>query len=275
MKLSVITINWNNVKGLEQTMKSVVDQIGVEFEYVVVDGASTDGSVEVIEKYAQQRDIKWVSEKDTGIYNAMNKAVKMATGDYIAHINSGDWFVNEHVLSKLLAELEKCQYPPILFSKIIKVFPDGRHLVSGREPEIYSARFFFDGTLNHPGTLIRRSLFDQYGLYDENLRIVSDWKWFMNVIGINEVKVKHCAVRSLYFDMTGISETNTELCEKEVSEEIRKTLPTFALQDYFHYRRDFRLIDRLHRFPWAFKLVYYLDRILFVYERHKNNRQKE
>ena len=91
MRLSIVTINWNNATGLEKTMQSVATQSFKEFEYIIVDGASTDGSIEVVKLYESQfAHLKWVSESDSGIYNAMNKGIRMASGDYIQILNSGD-----------------------------------------------------------------------------------------------------------------------------------------------------------------------------------------
>ncbi|MBQ7550846.1 MAG: glycosyltransferase [Bacteroidales bacterium] len=106
MKLSIITINRNNAAGLEKTMQSVAAQTFKEFEYIVVDGASTDESVEVIKKYEPQfAHLKWVSEPDSGIYNAMNKGLCMASGEYIQILNSADCLAAYNVVEKMLVAL--------------------------------------------------------------------------------------------------------------------------------------------------------------------------
>ena len=99
MKLSIITINFNDAKGLEKTIQSVINQTYKDFEYIVVDGASTDGSVDVIKKYSNKL-THWVSEPDTGIYNAMNKGTRMASGEYCLYLNSGDFLADNDVLEK-------------------------------------------------------------------------------------------------------------------------------------------------------------------------------
>ncbi|MBQ5456460.1 MAG: glycosyltransferase, partial [Prevotella sp.] len=130
MKLSIITINRNNATGLEKTMRSVAAQTVKEFEYIVIDGASTDGSVEAIKRVeAQLAHLKWVSEPDTGIYNAMNKGLRMASGDYIQILNSGDCLAADDVTERMLAALEKAGCPTILYGNMVKCFPDGRRLV--------------------------------------------------------------------------------------------------------------------------------------------------
>ena len=107
MKLSIVTINRNNANGLEKTMQSVASQSFKEFEYIVVDGASTDGSVDVIRSHeADCAHLKWVSEPDSGIYNAMNKGLQMATGDYVQILNSGDCLAASDVMDGFGVETE-------------------------------------------------------------------------------------------------------------------------------------------------------------------------
>ena len=118
MKLSIITINYNNAEGLRKTLASVASQTYADIEHIIVDGGSTDGSVEVIREYEQSlasrlsplaSNLKWVSEKDTGIYNAMNKGIRMATGEYIEILNSGDILVADDVTERMMAALKTHQ----------------------------------------------------------------------------------------------------------------------------------------------------------------------
>ena len=126
MKLTIITINRNNVVGLEKTMLSVASQTYREFEYVVVDGASTDSSVEVIKRLSSQfAHLKWVSEPDKGIYNAMNKGLRNATGDYIQILNSGDVLAGEDVVERMLSALKENDSPDIFYGNMLKSFPNG------------------------------------------------------------------------------------------------------------------------------------------------------
>ena len=107
MKLSIITINYNDATGLKKTLDSVAKQTSCNFEHIIIDGASTDGSVEIIREYESTlasslsplaSNLKWLSELDKGIYNAMNKGIKMATGDYLLFLNSGDCLVDDEVV---------------------------------------------------------------------------------------------------------------------------------------------------------------------------------
>ena len=225
MKLTIITINRNNTAGLGKTMQSVFSQTCKEFDYVVVDGASTDGSVDIISKYAFLfgHRMKWISEPDKGIYNAMNKGIGMASGEYVEFLNSGDYLAGPDVT----------------------------------------------GTLNHPPTFIRRDLFNKYGLYDENLKIVSDWKWFIQAIILGEEKPIYAEIDVAVFDMTGISETNQELNKCERRQVLAELFPQTILEDYNHWAFPIAQIKRLKRHPWAYKLVWFLERCLFKIEKRQ------
>lgn len=274
MKLSIITINRNNAAGLEKTMRSVAKQSFKEFEYVVVDGASTDGSVETIKKLeAEFVHLKWVSESDSGIYNAMNKGIRMASGDYIQILNSADCLASEDVTGRMLEALEKANYPSILYGNMIKCFPDGRKMLdrsfAGNEITMLG---MYKGTLNHDPAYIRRDLFDKYGYYDESLKIVSDWKWYVQAIVIGGEKPRYVDIDVTLFDMTGISETNLDLCKEERKKELDKMFPQAILTDYERYAFPIEQMSRLQRHPWAYKLVWFIERCLFKLEKRKSKK---
>ena len=272
MKLTIITINRNNSPGLEKTMKSVLSQTCKEFEYVVVDGASTDGSVAVIEESSKGfgNRLKWVSEPDNGIYNAMNKGIEMASGDYIQILNSGDCLVSKDVVAQMFKALEEKSYPSILYGNMLKDMPGGKIVkdksFAGKEITFLG---FYNGTLNHSPAYIRKSLFDRYGLYDENLKIVSDWKWYMRAIILGDEKPAYVDIDITLFDMNGISETNLELRDQEKSQEMSRLIPSTILADYQAWSFPIEQMRRLKRHPWAYKLVWFLERCLFKFEKLK------
>lgn len=272
MTISIITINWNNAAGLEQTMKSVVEQTATDFEYVVVDGASTDGSLEVIKKYAQLRDIRWVSEPDKGIYNAMNKGIRMAQGEYVMMLNSGDSFYRHDVVSRLLDHVSQNENKPsILLGNLVDLLPNGQQRRNHGNTD-YRFISLFRSTLNHPGCLIRKSLFDEFGYYDESYRIVADWAWFLDVVGLKGFVPQYCDIDTVLFDTTGISSSNKKLLYEERYRKLQSLLPDSVLKDLYRYDNDMRMVDRLHRHPLAFKLVRFIERILFKYEQHQQKK---
>ena len=276
MRLSIITINRNNAVGLEKTMRSVAAQTFKEFDYIVIDGASTDGSVEVIKRYeAEFSHLKWVSEPDSGIYNAMNKGLRMASGEYVQILNSADGLAADNVTEKMLHALDEKGKPSILYGNMIKCFPDGRKMVdkcfAGQEITMLG---MFTGTLNHDPAYIRRDLFGKYGYYDETLKIVSDWKWYLQAIILGDEKPQYVDLNVTLFDMTGISETNKNLDKIERKQVLEQLFPQAVLVDYERFAFPIDQIKRLQRHPWAYKLVWFLERCLFKMEKAKRKKTK-
>ena len=276
MRLSIVTINRNNAAGLEKTLQSVAFQTFKEFEYVVVDGASTDSSVEVIKKYESRFvHLKWVSEPDSGIYNAMNKGIRMASGDYIQILNSADCLAAPDVTERMIAALANSGNPSILYGNMIKCFPDGKTLVdksfAGRE---ITMQGMYMGTLNHDPAYILRDLFEKYGYYDESLKIVSDWKWYLQAIVLGGEKPQYTDIDVTLFDMTGISESdgNKDKIRKERQMVLKDLIPSAYLHDYERYADDICLMRRIHRHPWAYKLVWFMERCLFKLEKCSNKK---
>lgn len=269
MRLSIVTINRNNALGLEKTLQSVASQTYKKFEYIIIDGASTDGSAEVIKKYeAKFAHLKWVSEPDAGIYNAMNKGICTASGDYIQILNSGDCLASDDVTERMLSALERTGHPSILYGNMVKCFSDGRKLkdkgFAGQEITLLG---MYTGTLNHDPTYIRRTLFEKYGYYDESLKIVSDWKWYLQVVVLNGEKPQYVDIDVTLFDMSGISETNKDLDRAERKKVLERLFPKAVLADYERYAFPIEQIKRLQRHPWAYRMVWFLERCLFKVEK--------
>lgn len=211
-KITVITINYNNLQGLRRTVPSVLSQTFDDFEYVVVDGESTDGSREYIE--AQPGIDAWVSEKDGGIYNAMNKAVAMAHGEYCIFMNSGDNFFSALSLESAAKELDGSDY-----CTGQTVVAEDDHVALCLPPKVMSFNFVKEHSLQHQSTFIKTELL-RARPYDESFRIVSDWAHFLECWYLD-----HCTYKSLqtivatfYFD--GISSQNVSLAEDERRQEL-------------------------------------------------------
>ncbi len=276
--LSIITINRNNAVGLDETMKSVASQTNSIIEYIVIDGASSDGSIGVIKKYTDSLAgrLKWISEPDNGIYNAMNKGVRMATGEYVQFLNSGDCLASGDVTEKMIAELKRNDYPSILYGNMLKDMPDGKVMrdkcFAGQEISFLG---FYTGTLNHSPAYIRKDLFENYGLYDENLRIVSDWKWYLQAIILGGEEPVYTDIDVTLFDMHGISETNKELDKAERKKVLGELIPQTILSDYDRWAFPINQMKRLKRHPWAYKLVWFLERCLFKIEKWHSKREHE
>lgn len=233
IKLSIITVTYNNREGLESTVNSIARQSYQDFEWIVIDGGSSDGSIDVIKTSVAKLEeanvsCSWVSERDTGIYNAMNKGIRKAQGEYIMFLNSGDCLIDEDVLSRVFSyDFEE----DVVHGNVIFNFPDHQEIRNTTE-EI-TLRTFVERTINHSGcALIRRDAFNRWGLYDENLQIVSDWKWFLQVLGIGTASSRYIDVTMSLFDSTGISSTQHELLMSEREKVLKEEIPQRILSDY-------------------------------------------
>lgn len=221
-KISVITINFNNREGLEKTLKNVTSQTFPDFEYIVIDGGSKDGSKELLEKHSDKITY-WISESDKGIYNAMNKGITAAKGEYLIFINSGDHFHNEQSLSSAAQYLSG---EDIIFGNL-EVINGEQSFIKNYSSEL-SLFYFYYESLPHPASFIRKEAFDNWGFYDENLKIVSDWKWFLISICLHHASFKHIDQTVSTFYLDGIS-GNTENQGKMTNERDLTFLNYFPL----------------------------------------------
>ena len=230
MKLSVITINYNNAEGLRNTVKSVLNQAYKDFEYIIIDGGSTDGSADIIKEY-QDRISYWVSEPDKGVYNAMNKAVCHAKGNYCIFINSGDSFYDDYVLEKVFS------------SELTEDFVCGNWEKNGtisKSPNEMTAFYMFNDSICHQATFIKTELLKSQP-YDESLKLVSDWKhMFINIV-INNAAYRKVDVTICSYDTTGISSVNWKLLIEEREKVEQTVLPSRVYLDYVHAQKNLEL----------------------------------
>ena len=222
MRISIITINYNNCEGLRRTIESVVNQTCRNFEYIIIDGGSTDGSVEVIKRYAGEIDY-WVSEPDKGIYNAMNKGVVVSHGDYCLFLNSGDNLRDNEILEKV--------YEQALDADIVcgSIAVAGKYLLPS--PKDVSLGFFYRGSLNHPAAFVRKEWLQKYP-YDETLKILADRKFFIQALVVGGASYKCIPLVVSDFDDNGISCKNQELCCQENNKLLQELFPKRVIADY-------------------------------------------
>lgn len=231
MEISIITINYNNCEGLRRTIESVVNQTCRDFEYIIIDGGSTDGSVDVIKCYADNID-HWVSEPDGGIYNAMNKGVAVAKGEYCLFMNSGDCLYNDSVICDVLSQGLDAD---VVAGSVVCI--DGE--INESPKNITFDTFYFGGWVNHEASFIKKEIMIRFP-YDENYRIVSDWKFFIEAIVLNNATYKQIDRVVCLYDLTGISTVNTELRTKEKEQVFKELIPDRIMNDYdkFHGKND-------------------------------------
>ncbi|MCA0153717.1 glycosyltransferase family 2 protein [Winogradskyella vincentii] len=258
--LSIITINYNDAVGLKITMDSVNAQNLKEFEHIIIDGNSTDESLEVIKSFNYGK-LNYISEPDSGIYNAMNKGIKMASGKYLLFLNSGDYLKNKDVVSMVRPYLKK-DYS-VLSGNIIFDEDAGPRL--REHPEKITFSYLVGNAISHPSSFIKRSLFKTYGLYDESYKIVSDWAFFVKVLGLNNESFLKLPVTVSVFDTKGVSSNENNY--KEVYAERRRVLgayfprvfnnehDTYIFEKFLKTNKRFRYLKVIDKSPFFRKLA--------------------
>lgn len=236
MKLSIITVNLNNRDGLQKTIDSVVSQTFKDFEWIVIDGGSNDGSRELIERFADHITY-WVSEPDKGIYNAMNKGIRVAQGEYLLFLNSGDWLYNGTVLERFA---NGNYLEDIVYGNIIKVFGNGKEQNSKTDPlycntaDKLTLRSLAFGTIPHQASFIKKDLFAKYGLYDESYKIVSDNVFYIKTILEGDASYRYIDMDVSFFDAEGIGNG----CEEEHWASLTKRYPLYIVKDYLAFNDE-------------------------------------
>ena len=229
MKLSIITINYNDAAGLERTLKSVQEQTTQDFEHIIIDGNSNDGSKELIERTKDNYSYM-ISEPDHGVYDAMNKGIAQATGNYILFLNSGDTLYKNYIISKVQSYLDNTT--AIVYGDLSIIGEDRPDFIH-HYPRELDFNFFKRTSLGHPATFIKKELFDLYGNYRTDLPIASDWEFFLKTICIEKVSYKKMNVIVSNFYEGGISTTANNI--ENHKGEIKKVL----LEHYDLYDSNF------------------------------------
>lgn len=218
MRFSIITINYNNKNGLKRTIASVLCQTLSDYEFIIIDGGSTDGSINIIKENAK-RIAYWISEKDNGVYHAMNKGVDQAHGDYCIFMNSGDCFHSPDVLSSVQS------YQEHIICGQVSTFPSGHH------KSTISLVDLLRSSLPHQAMFIKRELLIKHP-YDEKYRILSDWKFC-----IENLVIDNCSFRNIEdviadYEGGGISSNSRVLLAKERTSILHEMFPARILTDY-------------------------------------------
>lgn len=221
MKLSIITVNYNDAKGLERTIKSVISQSYHNFEFIVIDGGSSDRSLDIIKKYEHHIDY-WISEPDGGIYQGMNKGLRQAKGDYVNFMNSGDRFHSTDVLKRIFTLDTDADI-------ITGTHTGSPHPNVGKDG--ISLYTLCTGAIDHQASFIKRDVALRHP-YDEKYKIVSDWKFFIEALIIDDCSFFYTETVVVDVDMTGISNTSLDLNRREREAVLIELFPKRILSDY-------------------------------------------
>lgn len=254
MKFSIITINYNNYEGLRRTVESVIGQTYKDFEYIVIDGGSTDCSVDII----KENDLAisyWISERDNGIYHAMNKGVIQAHGDYCIFMNSGDCFYDSYVLEGVSCNLNN---EDVIVGKV--VINDNHDIISPPPPKNELTFYhLYSGAIPHQGAFIKRELLIKYP-YDEKLKISSDWKFFVQTLIIDNFSINYIDVFIARYDLNGFSSSNPELMRKEKDEVLASMFPPRVIADYQRMKQSECLTQTITP---LLRLHYRIDKLVY------------
>ena len=198
MRISIITVAYNSAQTIRDTIESVLSQTYENIEYIVVDGCSQDGTVDIIREYesAGKGRLVYISEPDKGIYDAMNKGIRMATGDVVGTLNSDDFFTSDDVISQVVEAFEQDESLEAVYGDVHYVKPDNLKKCI----RYYSSRYFRPGLLRfgyipaHPSFYCKRAVFETYGLYDLQYRTSSDFDMMVRLLGLHNIKTKYISV---------------------------------------------------------------------------------
>ena len=250
--ISIITVNYNNNVGLKKTIESVINQTCNYFEYIVIDGGSTDGSEQIIKDFNDNISY-WISEKDSGIYQAMNKGIRKAKGDFLLFLNSGDYLSNSNVINEVALHLSTNSKNAVYYGNYIFEDSDGSTEIR-HTPKSITLDWLLSGSLPHPSTFIPRAYFNQYGLYDESYDIVADWVFFLNIFFKPGVVFQHIPIAVSVFTAGGISSSyaSQNMLQSERAIGLKRTVPESILS----------LIERnrlLESYFSKLRILYFVD----------------
>lgn len=248
MKLSIITVNRNNAEGLAKTMASVFNQSISDFEYIIVDGASTDDSVKVAKDAISSQNllpegrIHFSSEPDNGIYNAMNKGVSMASGEYLMFMNSGDCLKNDSIIETIYKLNSNAD---IIIGRVSVLLDDGKTWTS---PQLFESDLGLYGLclkgICHQATLTKRNLLISMP-FDESYHICADWHFFVKQIIFNNCVVELTPLVICDYDGTGVSSSNPKSLDNERKRCMHELFPERIIKEYNtvidHYYEVIRL----------------------------------
>ena len=259
MRLSIITINYNNLKGLKKTIESVCSQTFRDYEWIVIDGGSTDGSRELIEENKSHIHY-WVSEPDNGIYHAMNKGIAQAKGDYCQFLNSGDYYIAPNTLQQVFShdELADVNYGDQWCIK------DGKVVEKRVYPDQINLTYLFRAPLGHQAAFFRTSVIKEH-LYKEQYHISADRAFFLELY-VHGFQFKHFNLPIVYFDTEGIGSNIKTLAERRrqfrsIKREYFSDQVVADIERLISETDNYQFVCRVAPLRWTYNLFRAIQRI--------------
>ena len=255
MKLSIITINYNDINGLERTFESVFNQTFQEFEYIVVDGGSTDGGKALIEEHSDKINY-WISEPDKGVYDAMNKGIKEAIGEYFYFLNSGDTFYNQEVLTNISKLITK-NAPDIVYGDVNDI--DEKTGDSKIRPKKHLDKIaLFNKMVCHQALFCHKRLFHDT-VFNTTYKIKADYDWLIHAFSMYKPDVLHTNIIIANYLLGGLSEVQYDTYSRKEIPKIRDTY--FSKKEQLLLRR-YVFNPKLNKLPFGRVLSKIIKNIL-------------
>jgi glycosyltransferase involved in cell wall biosynthesis len=265
MLLSIISITKDNIEGLKKTISSVFSQSFLDFEYIIVDGASLDGSVDYLlslEDNPIAFSFQWISESDTGVYHAMNKGIGLSKGEYLLFLNAGDYLVNSTVLSDVFSSPKMAD---ILYGRC-NISKGNKIVYTTNPPDHLTFATIYNEGLAHQATFIKHQLFEMFGLYDESYRYNADIEFWYRTIVLEQVSTQKLDFVISDYNLDGISSTDnqTTLYKEEMDRIYSHPTLKFYLPDYnlWKYERQsmemYYWVKQKKLLQALLKLIYYM-----------------
>lgn len=256
MKISVITVCYNAEKVIEQTMQSVINQSYADIEYIIVDGASEDGTMALVRKYADDKRVHYISEPDNGIYDAMNKGILLAKGDYLQFLNAGDVFVNNDVI-KLVVQKIKDNPADVMYGNLIYKYPDKSTNVRVYGQFCSSLFYYLLGDcINHQTIFAKRECFEEF-VFDTDYQICADREWMIRIKkagkSFQAMKILICQYS---LDIESASVKNSEIYYLEADKCVRE-----------HYRFGYWIyfiVEKIRHGTISAKILHGIYKIIFI-----------
>jgi glycosyltransferase involved in cell wall biosynthesis len=252
MKLSVITICLNEAGTIERTIQSVLGQTFVDYEYIIIDGGSQDGALDIINKYAN-RITHFISGPDSGVFNAQNKGIKLSSGEYLLFLNAGDYLSSP----KILEQIFSVNYDSDILYGDIFIKLNSESIFKKKLPEKMTKNYLFNDTLPHQASLIKKELFNRIGLYDEKFKFASDYDFFLKAIYQNKSCIEYIPLPISVYNLKGkssrIKNRNKLNAERRLSQKSNFNKSTYYI---FRFLKPFyQVFIKYPRF--AFQILFY------------------
>lgn len=238
MKFSIITVSYNSENTIERTISSILAQSYSDFEYIIVDGASRDRTIDIVKKFEKEfvGKMRYVSEPDNGIYDAMNKGISLAKGEIVGIVNSDDWLDSNALQNVYDALVESKHTNAVITGDIRYYYNDGSDQVISYGPEDLKryAKMWRIG-VNHPATFVSRKLYDDYGLFDTNIKLQADGDLITRLYYNNVPFVFIKKVLSNQSD-GGASTKNFDKALHDYKYILKKNVPNPLLREYYYVK---------------------------------------